>query len=285
MMLKDVLNQLFDYLQIISYVNFRNVIDILLLTLLFYSILKPMRRTKGEVAIKGLILIIISMKLSDILGLTGTNWIIERVINYGVISIIVIFQPEIRKLIENFGNKSIFSFRKNSNSEIDNVISILSKSVEKLSFSKTGALIIIEKSIPLTDFLVNSTPLDAILTENLLCNIFIDGSPLHDGAIIIENSRVKAANCVLPLSNKILPVEYGTRHRAALGISDITDAVVVVVSEETGKISICSAGEIKRYSDKVSFINALNNLLKDNDNNNSSQGGKGWLKKTLKMKS
>ncbi|WP_291656094.1 diadenylate cyclase CdaA [Clostridium sp.] len=284
-MLKDVLNQLFDYLQIISYVNFRNVIDILLLTLLFYSILKPMRRTKGEVAIKGLILIIISMKLSDILGLTGTNWIIERVINYGVISIIVIFQPEIRKLIENFGNKSIFSFRKNSNSEIDNVISILSKSVEKLSFSKTGALIIIEKSIPLTDFLVNSTPLDAILTENLLCNIFIDGSPLHDGAIIIENSRVKAANCVLPLSNKILPVEYGTRHRAALGISDITDAVVVVVSEETGKISICSAGEIKRYSDKVSFINALNNLLKDNDNNNSSQGGKGWLKKTLKMKS
>lgn len=261
-MIQEYINQISSFLQIIYYINIWNIIDIILLTLLFYSILKPIRRTKGEIAIKGLLVVGIVMKLSDILGLTGINWLIEITLNYGVIACIVIFQPEFRKILESFGKKTDFSLRKNNSVIVDELILTISKACDKLSSSKTGALIAITRSIPLTDYLTNSTPLDSVITENLLCNIFIDGSPLHDGAIIIDNFRIQAANCVLPLSTRDLPTEFGTRHRAALGLSEVTDAVVIVVSEETGRISVCSSGNIERCSDKIALINNLNKLFK-----------------------
>lgn len=282
LILKEILDSIIGFFDVFNYIEFWNIIDIAILTLLLYSILKLLRKTKGEQLIKGFIFILLILKLSEILKLTAINWIIQSTLDFGVIAFIVIFQPEFRKILEKVGRKTIFNRKKTNNNEILDFVSILEKSVFKMSSSRTGALITIGRLSQLDDYLVNSTPLDSIITEELLLNIFIDGSPLHDGSIIICENRIKACNCVLPLSEKDLPVEYGTRHRAAIGLSEACDAIIVVVSEETGKVSICVDSKLIKIPDKIQFKKELYDLLTEYQNFDD-KGGSVW-RRILKKK-
>lgn len=262
--MKEVIVTVIEYLEIFSFINLWNIIDIVLITLLLYNVLKPLRRTKGEQLIKGFICILAILKLSEILGFTALNWIIQSTLDFAVIAFIVVFQPEFRKILEKIGRHTVLNKKKIDNLEIHNLISNLERAIFDMSSTNTGALIAIMRVTPLDEYFINATALDAIVSEALLKNIFIDGSPLHDGSIVIADNRIKAANCVLPLTEKELPVEYGTRHRAAIGLSETCDAVVLVVSEETGKISLCVNGYLNRISDKIQFRKELQDLLIDN---------------------
>lgn len=268
-----------NFFELFKHMNFQNILDVLFLTTIFYVSIKTIRHTKAEQLAKGAVVILLIMKLSEMLGFVALSWIIKGSLNFVIIAFIVIFQPEFRKVLEKIGQHSVwFTKRPSEEGYITKLIHILENACFKLSASKTGALIVISRTVSLNDYFENATILDAVVTTSLLENIFVDETPLHDGAIIIQDERIKAANCIMPLSQQELPVEYGTRHRAALGISESCDAISIIVSEETGKVSICTNGRIIRCKDKISFQKELRDLLilPDNMQNLRSKGGNLW---------
>lgn len=274
------MSEFFDFIknffEIFKYMNFKNVLDVLILTLFFYQILKTIRHTKAEQLVKGFVFILFVMKMSEILGLVALTWIIKGTLNFGVIAFIIIFQPEFRRILEKIGQRNWMGNKKLSEEDsYSKIIHILEKASFKLSKSKTGALIVISRSVSLKEYYENATLLDAIVSTSLLENIFVNETPLHDGAVIIQEDRIKAANCIMPLTDKELPVEFGTRHRAAIGISETCDAVSIIVSEETGKVSICHDGIIVRCKDKIAFQKELRDLLISGNDNSEKLLAKG----------
>lgn len=251
-----------NFFELFKHMNFRNILDVFIITMIFFYILKTIRNTKAEQLAKGFLFILVVMKISEMLELVALTWIIKGTLNFGVIAFIVIFQPEFRRILEKIGQRTFIGKRRDSDEEnISKLIHILEKASFRLSSTKTGALMVLSRTVNLNDYFENATILDAVVTTSLLENIFIDETPLHDGAIIIQDGRIKAANCIMPLSQKDLPNEYGTRHRAGIGISEVCDAVSIIVSEETGKVSICYDGKIIRCKDKISFQKELRELL------------------------
>lgn len=222
------------------------VLDLSIVAYLIFKLIKAVKNTRAMQLFKGIAILIIATKLSEFLGLDILHYILSSVMTYGVIMIIVIFQPELRKTLEQIGSKGIkdifeTEITEDSTSSIKEVVD----AAAKMSREKVGALIVFEREMKLTEIARTGVEMDSIVSSGLLINVFVPNTPLHDGAVIIRNNRIVAASCILPITDKEnLDRQYGTRHRAAIGMSEQSDAVVVVVSEETGNISLVVDGKI-----------------------------------------
>ncbi|MFG6326641.1 MAG: diadenylate cyclase CdaA [Lachnospiraceae bacterium] len=236
-------------------IQITDIIEIIILSILFYEILVWTKRTRAWALFKGIVFLFIFYLVSYFLGLNTILWLIERIVSVGIIAIVVIFQPELRKALEQLGRKKFFSgmFKENSAESArfsDKTVSELVKAAYELGKTKTGALIVIEQEVTLSDFESTGIPIDAIITSQLLINIFEHNTPLHDGAVIVRGDRVVSATCYLPLSDNMdISKELGTRHRAAVGVSEVTDSFTIIVSEETGAVSVAIGGKIIRNID------------------------------------
>lgn len=225
-----------------------NVLDILLVWLVFYNILTLIRGTKAVQLLKGIFVIVIIRIITVYLGLTTLGWMTKQVINWGFLAVIIIFQPELRRALEQLGRGKLFA-RSNLQEEEEQarLISAMSKSVSYMAKRRIGALISIERETGLNDYIETGIPMYSEISSELIINIFIPNTPLHDGAVIVQKNKIAAAACYLPLSESpFISKELGTRHRAAIGISEVTDAVTIIVSEETGAISLTINGDLHR---------------------------------------
>jgi len=227
-----------------------SVLDILFITFVLYKVLIWVKQTRGWTLLKGVIIIALIFFVATLLSMNVTVWLITESLTVAAIAAIIIFQPEIRKALESLGkNRNIPFFSPlEEGGEANSALCIeeIADAVQKMSKVKTGALIVIEQQVPLGDLEASGVAIDAVVTSQLLINIFEHNTPLHDGAVLIRENRVKAATCILPLTSEALSSDLGTRHRAAVGVSEVSDAYVLVVSEESGKISIAKDGKLHR---------------------------------------
>ena len=258
-----------DYLTtMISQVRWVDFLDISIIAFAIYKILKFIQETRAAQLLKGLIVLLIATVLSDVLKLYTVNWLLDGLLKVGAIALIVIFQPELRTLLEKMGRLKVGHFLGIAADPFgekritETVIESVSRAAAEMSQSRTGALIVIERHTRLGEYMNSGTLMNADVSSELLGNIFVPSTPLHDGAVIIRDNKIITAGCVLPLTaNTNLASELGTRHRAALGLSEASDAVIVVVSEETGKISIAINGSLTRNLTEQSLKKALTKLL------------------------
>lgn len=245
-----------------------NVFEIIILAIILYEFMAWVKTTRAFALLKGIIVILVFLIIAYIFDFTTILWIAGKVINIAIIAVVVIFQPELRKALEQLGQKKYFKSilpfteKKDKGERFsDKTVNELVRACFELAKNKTGALIVIEQDILLTDYEKTGIPVDGIVTSQLLINIFEHNTPLHDGAVIVRGDRIVSATCYLPLSDNMqISKELGTRHRAAVGISEVTDTMTLVVSEETGNVSIAIAGELIRAVDqdylkkKLTFI-------------------------------
>ena len=224
------------------------ILDIAIVLFLAYCLIKVVKGSRAWQLIKGIIFLVIATWLSGLFNLTILNTILTGIMNWGVIALIVIFQPELRRALEQLGTNKFakfFGIDKDIATKTKEDIYKIVIAAEELSKSKIGALIVIERDINIQDIISTGIPMDAEVSPQLLVNIFVPKTPLHDGAVVISNNKIAAAACVLPLANdNDIAKELGTRHRAAIGISKESDSIVVVVSEETGKVSVAKDGTL-----------------------------------------
>ena len=226
-----------------------DIIDILIVAAIIYELLLLTRHTRGSALLKGLFLLLVIMVVSNLLGLKSLNWLLLAILQNGALVLVILFQPELRKALERMGRSKLLtkSNRRNVDEERDTVISEIVQTVVDLSRRRVGALLVFERQTGLEDVIETGTRLNAEVSAPLLENIFEPNTPLHDGAAVIRDDQVIAAACILPLAEASgVSRELGTRHRAAVGISENTDAAVVVISEETGIVSMARAGVLKR---------------------------------------
>lgn len=229
-----------DIGQIFTWQNLMNVLDIIIVWYIIYRLIMLVKGTKAVQLVKGISLIILVRIVAGFLKLHTLTYFVDQVLSWSVIGIIVIFQPEIRRGLEHLGRSSIFgSSAGGAQKSSEHMIHELDKAIQYMSKRRIGALITIQQSTGLEDYIETGIPLDADISGELLINIFIPNTPLHDGAVIISGNRIAVASAYLPLSdNTMIPKKLGTRHRAAVGISEVTDAITIVVSEETGGVTI-----------------------------------------------
>ncbi len=225
-----------------------NVIDILLVWFVIYKLITLIKGTKAVQLLKGIFFIVIAYLITQALNLETLGWIMQQVLNWGFLAIIIIFQPEMRRALEQLGRGKLFSSSTlNEESERNRLVEAMVKSVSYMAKRRIGALISIERETGLSEYIETGISMNSDITSELLINLFIPNTPLHDGAVIIQRNRIAAAACYLPLSESpFISKELGTRHRAALGISEVTDAITVIVSEETGAISLTANGDLHR---------------------------------------
>lgn len=236
---------------VFSDIGINDIVDILIVAFIVYKIIGFIQETRAAQLVKGLLLLVLATFLSDKLNLYTLNWMLSGVLTLGVLALVVVFQPELRRALEYFGRRKFTSsFGKVDKNKAKNVSTEITRAIDSFSNNKTGVLIVIEKQTALSDIAESGTVLDAVISAELLGNIFYEGSPLHDGAVIIRGTRIFAAGCVLPLTaNKMISKELGTRHRAGIGITENSDSVAIIVSEETGIISIAKDGKLVRFLD------------------------------------
>ena len=236
---------------IVSGIGITDILDILIVTFIIYKLLDFIRETRAEQLAKGLLVLVIITVLSKVLQLYTLHWILSGVMTVGLIAIVVIFQPELRRGLEYLGRSKLSNvLTEVDKDEAKHMVGQLVEAVDTMSSSRTGALIVIEREISLNDIAETGTVIDAAVSAQLIGNIFYEGAPLHDGALIIRGDRLYAAGCGLPLTqNKDLNKELGTRHRAGIGITENSDALVIIVSEETGIISTAQNGKLTRFLD------------------------------------
>lgn len=260
--------------QILSMANltitWSDVIEILIISFLVYQVLMWIKSTRAWNLFKGIMVILIFVLMAAFFQMSTILWIAENTLSVGLIALVIIFQPELRNALENIGGKNIlgniFVFNKTEEEKFSNhTIDELIKAVFAMGKVKTGALIVIEDEIVLDEYIRTGIDVDAIVSSQLLINIFEKNTPLHDGAIILRGDRVVSATCYLPLSDSLsLSKELGTRHRAAVGISEVSDSLTIVVSEETGRVSVAYRGEIFRNLDADGLRAKLQQLQKLN---------------------
>ncbi|MBQ8162610.1 MAG: diadenylate cyclase CdaA [Clostridia bacterium] len=242
--------------------GFLDILDILLLAIIIYEVIKLVRHTRGSGVLKGLLFVTVIILVSRFLGLISLNWLVSSLLSNGPLVLIVLFQPEIRHALEQLGRGTgLEKRRKESAEQLDKSVQELVNCALALSKRRVGALIVFEQKTGLQDIIDTGTTVDGEITAALLENIFEPNTPLHDGAVIVRGSRVVAAACILNLTeNRNVDRELGTRHRAALGVSETTDAVALVVSEETGIISVARDGVLERKLDRDSLTKLLEGL-------------------------
>jgi len=255
---KNLLSDL-NYLYIVT-----EVIDIMIVAYVMYKLLMLIRGTRAVQLIKGILFLLIASNISDVLHLYTIKWILDKTWSTIFVALAVIFQPELRRALEQLGRGQFFVRVTNDLGMGDmlRLIDELTRCVVKLAKAKTGALIIVERETGINDYIETGIKIEGIVSAEFLGNVFIPQTPLHDGAVIIRGDRVVAAGCFLPLSdNPYLDSSLGTRHRAALGISEISDAVAIIVSEETGTISVAYEGKLVRYFEEKTLRDKLQELL------------------------
>ena len=232
-------------------VGLTDILDILIVAFIVYKILGFIRETRAEQLAKGVLVFFLITLASLVFDLYTLHYILSNVMTVGLIALVVIFQPELRRALEHLGRSKITTvFSQVDKEDAKLMIGEFARAIESMSASRTGALIVIERETLLNDIVETGTVIDAAVSEQLIGNIFYEGSPLHDGALIVRGDRLLAAGCVLPLTqNKQLSKELGTRHRAGIGITENSDALTLIVSEETGVISIARDGKLTRFLD------------------------------------
>ncbi len=282
----DIFNQIgtFFYtifnLIVASFANmgFFDFVDILIISYVVYKAIQLFRETRAKQLVKGILILFAVWVLAQWLELVTVKWLLVKVMDYAIIAVAIIFQPELRHALEHVG-RSKFSFlgmRQNNNigdrDTIMQSIDAVCKSVQSLQENRVGALIVFERATRLGDIIHTGTVIDADASEPLICNVFFPKSPLHDGAMILREGKVHAAGCILPLAshNNEINRELGTRHRAAIGMSENSDALVVVVSEETGNISVAAGGVLKRNYTPATLRERLNASLIEVEEDTSS---------------
>lgn len=252
----NLLTSLSDAAKILRSIGPSDILDILIVAALIFTLIRFIRRTNANKVANGIFLLVIAMWLASLLNLMVTSFILRQVFNIGILAVVVLFQPEIRRALEKVGSSRLFNLlgREWGGQALDHVIVETVYACEDMSRSRTGALIVFERDNRLNEALSSGTPVDAYVSTELLKNIFFNKSPLHDGAVIIKEGRLAAAGCMLPLStNPNLSRDLGMRHRAGIGVSEQSDAVVVIVSEETGGISVAVDGLLKRHLTQDTF--------------------------------
>jgi len=248
---------------IISGVGITDVIDVTIVAFVIYKVLGFIRETRALQLVRGLLVLVLITVLSDRFNLYTLNWILRNTISLGVIALVIVFQPELRRALEYVGRSKFITpqFAQMDKERVKVLTAAIIKAVDYFSSNKIGALIIMERETTLTDIAETGTKVDAEISTELLGNIFYVGAPLHDGAAIVRGDRVLAAGCVLPLTqSKTLSKDLGTRHRAGIGITENSDAIAIIVSEETGIISIAVDGKLTRFLDIKTVEKTLLNI-------------------------
>ena len=270
----DINSLLSDFFNIIFRITINDVVDILIVAYIFYKMFMFIKDTRAAQVLKGILFLLVATELSNIFNLHTLYWLLVNTLQFGVIAALIIFQPELRAGLEHIGRTQFNFFGKSGiniseealNKNIDEIVEAL----YSLSRQKIGALIIMERETKIGDIINTGTIIDGEVSRQLLINIFIPNTPLHDGAVVIRDNQIKAAACFLPLTqSKDLSKELGTRHRAAIGVSEVSDCISLIVSEETGDVSIAKSGKIYRGVSKERMSNILRSNLKITTNQKS----------------
>ena len=242
----------------------RDLLDMAIVGFVFYKILTLMKSTRAASLLKGVLVFLAALMLSYILQMRSITFIMRSLVSWGVLALVILFQPEIRRILEEVGSRRFIAFfsRTEAGTAVEQAIDQTVLACTEMSQSRTGALIVFEREIVLDDMVRSGTVLDAAVSSELLKNLFFVKAPMHDGAVIVRNGRVLGAGCMLPLSKNVnLSRDLGMRHRAGIGMSENADAVVVIVSEETGSISVAIGGMLKRHLKPETLANILRNEL------------------------
>ena len=247
-------------------VRFTDILDVIIIAFLVYKLLDLVRSTRAENILKGVVIFLLALWLSEIFHLNGIAYILGNMVQVGILALIILFQPEIRQILEKLGSRNIRLLRAftpaQQQTELEKAIDQTVIACSEMSKTKTGVLIVFERHILLDDMVRSGTTLDAAVSSELLKNIFFVKAPMHDGAVIIRHGRILGAGCMLPLSKNVnLSRDLGMRHRAGIGMSENSDAVVVIVSEETGSISVAVGGMLKRHLMPEALSKLLRNEL------------------------
>lgn len=253
-----------DFIQLLSKMQWQDYLDILVVSYLVYKLLPLIRTPHIMRIVRTVVALVVITGITDVMKLHTLNWLLSQVLAIGLLAFVVLFQPELRRMLDHLGNVQIGKFFGVSKpvQEMENVISQTVMACEIMSREKVGALIVFAREQRLEEYFKTGTQIDGAVSEQLLRNIFFKNSPLHDGAMIIRDGRIAAAGCVLPLSDSHrLSADLGTRHRAGVGMSEASDAVVVIVSEENGAISVASGGMLKRHLAPQTLEKLLRNEL------------------------
>ncbi|KUK08333.1 MAG: Uncharacterized protein XD49_1626 [Caldanaerobacter subterraneus] len=258
-------------IDIIKTMRINDIVDILIIAYVLYRLILVIHKTRAEQLLKGLAVLIIITKLSEWLQLRTVNYILRNAMTVGVIALLIVFQPELRRGLESLGRSGFlgknFFFFNEDEKDMSEVIGEICDAVQYLSRSKIGALIVIERETGLNEIIETGIAMDSKISSELLINTFIPNTPLHDGAVIIRGDRIMAAGCFLPLTdNQNLSSELGTRHRAGLGVTEISDAIAIIVSEETGIISLAQNGRLSRHLDPKTLKEVLSSILDVKEN-------------------
>ena len=261
----DTIIKLFDDVKSMIWpIGVADVIDMLIMAFVIYTVILLIRRTSSGGVAKGILLLVAALWVSSFLRLYTVNFLLSKVVEWGVLALVILFQPEIRRFLEQVGRSSlgkVFAQREERN-ELDSAITQTVEAYTSLSRSKTGALMVFERKNMLDDAIKTGTALDCTVNAELLKNIFWNKAPLHDGAVIVRSGRIAGAGCMLPMSGNVnLSRDLGMRHRAGIGASEQTDAVVAIVSEETGSISVAVGGMLKRHLSPDTLERLLRNEL------------------------
>lgn len=248
---------------IFSYIDVLDVIDILIVAFVIYKVLGFIRESRAEQLVKGVLLLVVTMFLSDFFNLKTLNWILEKGMALGVVALVVVFQPELRRGLEYMGRSKISGIKiaDVDENKARDIVREFSNAITNMSEKKIGALIVFERETTLTDICETGTLVNAEISQQLIENVFYFGSPLHDGAIIVRGDKINSAACVLPLStNPNISKKLGTRHRAALGMSETSDSISFIVSEETGAISVAKDGRLIRNINRTKLETMLKSI-------------------------
>ena len=283
--MESVLQLLGDFWRQLQPIGITDIIDILIMTFIIYKVIMLIRRTNSGSVAKGILFVVIALWVSQLTQLNTVNYLLRQLVELGVVALVVLFQPEIRRFLETMG-RSRFGDVFKPREEADETEQAIRQTVEaytSLSKTKTGALMVFERKNMLDDAIKTGTALDCAVNSELLKNIFWNKAPLHDGAVIVRNGRIVGAGCMLPLSGNVnLSRDLGMRHRAGIGASEHSDAVVAIVSEETGSISVAVGGMLKRHLAPETLERLLRNELMPRQEEGES-GSKSWLGNLFKF--
>lgn len=247
-----------------------DILELIILSYLIYQILHWIKNTRAWVPVKGIVVLSVFIMLAYLFEMYTIRWLVEKLLSVGLIGVVIIFQPELRRSLDELGRRRMIPLfmtenrhKRDEDSFTEKTVGELVKACFEMGVAKTGALIVIEKDIPLNEYERTGIRVDGVLTSQLLLNIFEKNTPLHDGAVIVRGNRVTAATCYLPLSDNMeISKDLGTRHRAGLGISEATDSVTIIVSEETGAVSLAEKGHLMRALTTEELKNELHKLEK-----------------------
>lgn len=252
----------------IGSIEWYDIADIVLVTFIIYYCIKLVRQTRAFHLVKGIVFVAIAFALVSALNMSTASYLFSRIFSDIVIVLLLLFQPEIRQVVESVGRGDLKRYlrllvksKNEANDELHNSISNISKAVANMSDKKIGALIVVEGSVRLEDIVASGSRVDSAVTVPVIENIFFPKAPLHDGAMVIRENRIHSAGCILPLTQSELSIDLGTRHRAGVGMSEYSDAMVIIVSEETGKISVAQSGELIRGMTLGELLAALTDFL------------------------